>query len=98
MWAYACMGNVNVAEWLELSDTYTHTHTHTYTHGVALCTHTHIHTQAMSKQFIAVKECHTHCIEKLGRFRDGRREDFFGSIFHFLQFGYYWCKGHVILL
>ena len=92
MWAYACMGNVNLADWLELSDTHTHTHTHTASH--CACTHT----QAMSKQFIAVKECHTHCTEKLGRFRDGRREDFFGSIFHFLQFGYYWCKGHVILL
>lgn len=48
--------------------------------------------QAMSKQYIAVKECHTNCIEKLGRFRNDRREDFFGSIFHFLQFGYYWLN------
>ena len=73
--------------------TYTHTHTHTHahmhTHTASHCgTHTHMHTQAMSKQFIAVKECHTHCIEKLGRFRDNRREDFFSSIFRFLQFGY----------
>ena len=49
-------------------------------------------TQMMSQQFMAMMECRLDCVKKLGDFRYNSGEDFFGSYFHYLQQGYYFCK------
>ncbi|CAI8031196.1 hypothetical protein GBAR_LOCUS17704 [Geodia barretti] len=38
---------------------------------------------------ITLKECQSQCIHKLGELRFDKTEDFFGSYFHYLQYGYY---------
>lgn len=48
--------------------------------------------QMMSQQFMAMMECRLDCVKKLGDFRYNNGEDFFGSYFHYLQQGYYFCK------
>ena len=48
--------------------------------------------QTMSKQFMGMMECRLDCVKKLGDFRYNNGEDFFGSYFHYLQQGYYFCK------
>ena len=50
--------------------------------------------QTMSQLFLAMSECRIDCIKKLGMFRHNRGEDFFGSYFHYLQQGYYFCEAH----
>ena len=48
--------------------------------------------QMMSQQFMAMMECRLDCVKKLGEFRYNSGEYFFGSYFHYLQQGYYFCK------
>ena len=48
--------------------------------------------QAMSQQFMGMMECRISCVKRLGDFRYNNGEDFFGSYFHYLQQGYYFCK------
>ena len=45
---------------------------------------------------ITLKECQSQCIHKLGELRFDKTEDFFGSYFHCLQYGYYMCQSLVI--
>ena len=48
--------------------------------------------QVMSQQFIGRLECRINCVKKLGEFRQNSGEDYFGSYFHYLQQGYYFCE------
>ena len=48
--------------------------------------------QTVSQLFLAMTECRMNCVMKLGEFRYNRGEDFFGSYFHYLQQGYYFCE------
>lgn len=48
--------------------------------------------QVMSQQFMGRLECRINCVKKLGEFRHNNGEDFFGSYFHYLQQGYYFCE------
>ena len=54
--------------------------------------------QLMSQQFMGMMECRLNCVQKLGDFRYNSGEDFFGSYFHYLQQGYYFCKPFDITL
>ena len=45
---------------------------------------------------ITLKECQSQCIHKLGELRFDKTEDFFGSYFHYLQYGYHMCESLVI--
>jgi leucine proline-enriched proteoglycan (leprecan) len=45
--------------------------------------------QTMIHQLITLKECQSQCIHKLGQLRYDKEEDFFGSFFHYLQYGYH---------
>jgi leucine proline-enriched proteoglycan (leprecan) len=45
--------------------------------------------QTMIHQLISLKECQSQCIHKLGELRFDKEEDFFGSFFHYLQYGYH---------
>ena len=48
--------------------------------------------QTMIHQLISLKECQSQCIHRLGEFRFDNEEDFLGSYFHYLQYGYHMCK------
>ena len=69
-----------------------HTHVHTTVGKV------HVHClcfsvlQTMIHQLISLKECQSQCIHRLGEFRFDNEEDFLGSYFHYLQYGYHMCK------
>ena len=56
----------------------------------SLCPQTVIH------QMITLKECQSQCIHKLGELRFDKTEEFFGSYFHYLQYGYHMCESLVI--
>ena len=45
--------------------------------------------QTVVHQLITVKECQSQCIHKLGELRFDKTEDFLGSYFHYLQYGYH---------
>ena len=55
----------------------------------SLCPQTVIH------QMITLKECQSQCIHKLGELRFDKTEEFFGSYFHYLQYGYHMCESLV---
>ncbi|CAI8019392.1 Prolyl 3-hydroxylase 1 [Geodia barretti] len=45
--------------------------------------------QTVIHQMITLKECQSQCIHKLGELRFDKTEEFFGSYFHYLQYGYH---------
>ena len=49
----------------------------------------------MTRLFISLLECRSSCVESLGDFRSDRAEDFLGTFFHYLQFGYHNCECEV---
>lgn len=48
--------------------------------------------QLMSQLFMGKMECRINCVKRLGEFRYNSGEDFFGSYFHYMQQGYYYCE------
>ncbi len=37
-------------------------------------------------------DCQNRCSRNLGMFRTDKTEEFFGSYFHYLEYGYYFCE------
>ena len=48
--------------------------------------------QTVIHQLITLKECQSQCIHKLGNMRFDKDEEFLGSYFHYLQYGYHMCE------
>ena len=47
---------------------------------------------AMISSLITVLNCQNHCVESLGNFRQDKKENFLGSYFHYMQYGYFNSK------
>lgn len=60
------------------------------------CTMNYHLPQAMSKIHMDVVSCQTKCADNLGLFRSIKSEKFFGSFFHYLQYGYYFRESRVL--
>ncbi len=48
--------------------------------------------QLMTEVQSELMDCQSQCSRKLGMFRADKNEDFFGSYFHYLEYGYYYCE------
>ena len=48
-----------------------------------------VFSDAVSSLYLSVVECKQSCPNKLGEFRKDEFSDFFGSYFHYMQYGYF---------
>ncbi len=53
--------------------------------------------QLMTEVQSELMDCQSQCSRKLGMFRTDKNEDFFGSYFHYLEYGYYYRELNVYI-
>ena len=53
--------------------------------------------QLMTEVQSKLLDCQNRCSRNLGMFRTDKTEEFFGSYFHYLEYGYYFCESFKLL-